>query len=62
MVPNVAESNEVENMMTSFPVFDTFLFSGIARSIRICAFPNLKRKFKAVLGDKRVTAGISKGQ
>ena len=30
MVPNMAGFNEVENMMTSFLVFDTFIFSGVA--------------------------------
>ena len=35
MVPNMAGFHKVENMMTSFPVFDAFLFSGVARPIRI---------------------------
>ena len=50
MVPNMAGFNKVENMMTSFPVFDAFLFSGVARPIRIYifSFPNLKQKFKTV--------------
>ena len=50
-------------MMTSFPVSDAFLFFG--RSLpypNIYAFPNLKRKFKAVLDDKNVTSGIGKGR
>ena len=34
MVPNMAGLNEVENMMTSFPVFDAFLFSGVSRPVR----------------------------
>ena len=53
MVSNMAGFNEVENMMTSFPVFDAFLFFGRSSPYpNICAFPNQKRKFKAVLGDK----------
>ena len=59
MVPNMAGFNEIENIMTSFPVVDAFLF--FERSSPYpnrYAFPNLKRKFKAVLGDKSVTFGI----
>ena len=44
MIPNMAGFNEVENMMTSFPVFDAFLFSGVARPIRIYMFPLFKTK------------------
>ena len=61
MVPNMAGFNEVENMMTSFPVFDVFLFFGRSSPCpNRYAFPNLKRKF--VLGDKSVTSGIGKGR
>ena len=50
MVPNMAGFNEVENMMTSFPVFDAFLFFGRSSPYpNRYAFPNLKRKFEAVL-------------
>ena len=35
MVPNMAGFNEVENMMTSFPVSDAFVFLGVVRPIRI---------------------------
>ena len=35
MVPKMAGLNKAENMMTSFPVFDAFLFSGVARPIGI---------------------------
>ena len=35
MAPNMAEFNEAEKKMISFPVFDAFLFSGVARPIRI---------------------------
>ena len=49
MVPYMAEFNEVENMMTSFPVFDAFLFFGSSSPYpNIYAFPNLKHKFKTV--------------
>ena len=62
MIPNMAGFNEVENMMTSFPVFDVFLFFGRSSPYpNKYAFPNLKRKLKAVLGDKSVTSGIDKG-
>ena len=63
MVPNSAEFNEVENMMTLFPVFDVFLIFGCSSPYpNRYAFPNLNRKFKAVIGDKSVTAGIGKGR
>ena len=63
MVPNMAGFNEVENMMTSFPIFDAFLFFGRSSPYpNRYAFPNLKRKFKAVLGDKSVTSSIGKGR
>ena len=52
MVPNMAGFNDVENMMTSFQVFDAFLFFvRISPYPNRYAFPNLKRKFKAILGD-----------
>ena len=35
MVPNMTVFNKVENLMMSFPIFDAFPFSGIARPIRI---------------------------
>ena len=35
MVPNMAGFNKVEIMMTSFPVFDAFFFTVVARPIRI---------------------------
>ena len=35
MVPKMAGFNEVKNMMTSFPVFDTFIFSDVARPVEI---------------------------
>ena len=35
MVPNMAGFNEVENMMTSLPVFDAFLFFMRSRHISI---------------------------
>ena len=61
MVHNMAKFNEVENMMTSFPVFDAFLFWERSSPYpNIYAFPNLKRKIKAVLCDKNVTSGIGK--
>ena len=63
MVPNMAGFNGVENMMTSFPVFDALSF--FRRSSPFpnrYVFPNLKRKFKAVSGDKSVTSGIGKGR
>ena len=44
MVPNMAGFNEIENMMTPFAVFDAIHFS----YLNTYAFPNLKRKFKAV--------------
>ena len=65
MVPNMAVFNKVENMMMSFPVFDAFPFFFFWRSLpypSIYAFPNLKQKFKVVLGDKSVTFGIGKGR
>ena len=63
MVPNMAVFNKVENMMTSFPVFDAFLsFWRGSPYPNIYAFPNLKRKFKAVLGDKSVTSGMGIGR
>ena len=63
MVPDIAGFNEVENMMTSFPVFDAFLFFGRSSPYpNRYAFPYLKRKFKAVLGDKSVISGIGKGR
>ena len=63
MVPNMAGFNEVENMMTSFLVFDVFLSFGRSSPYpNRHALPNLKRKFKAVLGDKSVTSGIGKGR
>ena len=63
MVPNMAGCNKVENLMTSFTVFDAFLFFWHSSPYpNIYAFPNLKRKFKAVLGDKSVTSGIDKGR
>ena len=62
MIVNMAGFNEAENVKTSFPVFDAFLFFGYSSSYpNIYAFPNLKRKFKAVLGDKSVISGIGKG-
>ena len=63
MVPNMAGFNEVENMMTSFPVFHAFLFFGRRSPYpNRYALPNLKRKLKAILGDKIVTSGIGKGR
>ena len=63
MVPNMAGLNKVENMMTSFPVFDAFLFFWRSSPYRnIYAFPVLKQKLKAVLGDKSATSGIGKGR
>ena len=63
MVPNMAGFNEVENMITPFPVFDAFLFFGRSSPYpNRYAFPNLKRKFKAALGNKSVTSGIVKGR
>ena len=63
MVPNMAGFNEVENMMTSFPVFDAFLFFGRSSPYpNRYAFPNLKRKFMAFLGYKSVPSGIGKGR
>ena len=54
---------KVENMMSSFPVFDAFLFFGRSSPYpNRYAFPNLKRKFKAVFGDKSVTSGMDKGR
>ena len=51
--------NEVENMMTSFPVFRCVCFFGRSSPYpNIYVFPYLKRKFKTVLNDKSVTAGI----
>ena len=62
MVPNMAGFYEVESMMTSFPVFDAFLFFGRSSPYpNRYAFPNLKRKFKAILGDKSDTSGIGIG-
>ena len=44
----MAGFNEVENMVTLFPVFDAFLFFGRSSPYpNRYAFPNLKRKFKA---------------
>ena len=63
MVTNIAGFNKFENMMTSFPVFDAFLF--FVRSSpypNIYAFPYLKGNFKAVLSDKSVTSGIGRGR
>ena len=58
----MAGFNEVENMM-SFPVLDAFLFFGRSSPFpNRYVFANLKRKFKAVLGDKSVTSGIGKGR
>ena len=63
MVPNMAGFNKVEKMMISFPVFGAFLFFWRSSPYpNIYAFPNLKRKFKAVLGNKSVTSGIRKGR
>ena len=62
MVPIMAGFNKVENM-TSFPVFDAFLFFWrSSTNPNVYAFPNLNRKFKAVLGDNSVTSGIGKGR
>ena len=63
MIPNMPGFNKVEIIMTSFQVFDAFIF--FWRSLpypNIYAFHNLKRKFKAGLGDKSVTSGIGKGR
>ena len=58
MVQNMAGFN-----VRHFRFFDAFLFSGVARPIQnIYVFSNLKRKFKAVLGDKSVTSGKGKGR
>ena len=63
MVPNMAGFNEDVNMMTSFLIFDAFLFFGRSSPYpNRSAFPNLKRKFKADLGDKSVTCGMGKGR
>ena len=52
MVPIMSGFNKVENMMTSLPVFDAFLFFWRSSPYpNVYDFPNLKRKFKAVLGD-----------
>ena len=48
-------------MMTSLPVTDEFTFSGIPRLIRMYIFSNLKRIFKAIIGDEWVTSGYRKG-
>ena len=57
MEPNMAGFNKVENMITSFQVFDAyFCFWRSSPYPNIYAFPNLKRKFKAVLGDKSFTS------
>ena len=59
----MAGFNKVENMMTSFPVFDAFPFLWHSSPYpNICAFPNLKGNLKAVLGDESVTSGIGKGR
>ena len=53
MVSNIAGWNKAENMMTSFPLFDAFLFFTPSSPYpNIYAFPYLKRKFKAVLAIK----------
>ena len=63
MVPNMAGFNRVENIMTSFPVFDAFLSFGRSSPYpNRYAFPNQKRTFKAILGDKSVTSDIIKGR
>ena len=63
MVPNMAGFNEVENMMTSFPIFDAFLFFGRSSPYpNRYVFHNLKRKFKTVLDDKSITSGIGEGR
>ena len=63
MVPNMAGFNKVENMMTSFPIFDAFFFFWPSSPCpNMYAIPNLKPKFMAVLGDKSATSGIVKGR
>ena len=47
MVPNTAGFNEVENTMTSFPVFDAFLFFGRSSPYpNRYAFPNLNENLR----------------
>ena len=59
----MAGFNEAENMMTSIPVFDAFLFFGGSSPYpNRYVLPNIKRKFKAVLGNKSVTSDIGKGR
>ena len=61
MVPNIAGLNEFENMMTSFPFFDAFLFFGRNSPYPIDMLSlNLKRKFKAGLDDRIASCGIGK--
>ena len=60
-VPNMTGYDEVKIMMTSFPVPDDFPFSGIPRLVHMyILFFNLKRLFKAIIGDKWVTSGLEK--
>ena len=60
-VPNMTGYDEVKIMMTSFPVPDDFPFRVyLALSVCIYFFFNLKRLFKAIIGDKWVTSGLEK--